>query len=171
MWIRAAWGRILHLLVKNGTPTEHMGSSEDGVVPQRKSRAQLSKNRKWMVGGKSNRCLLYTPPSSYPPKNIEMQMERHQLKWLYQKKDEVFFSLTISQKTQTISLPGQSSNIPLLTHPPPNLRTILCSSNTPWSLLPQASVVSVPSVYNVCPLEICVSVPLILFGFSLKCQS
>lgn len=48
--------------------------------------------------------------------------------------------------------------------------TIFCSSNTPWSLLPQAFAVPVPPVYNMRPLEICVSVSLISFRSPFKCQ-
>lgn len=52
---------------------------------------------KWMVGGKSNRYILYTPSPRCPKKNIEIRKERHQLKWL-SNRCSVFSSIICQKK-------------------------------------------------------------------------
>lgn len=64
-------------------------------------------------------------------------MERHQLKWLSKERWSIFQPNNLPEKLQTISLPGQSSSIPLLTHLPLNLRTCSAPQTHPGASCPR----------------------------------
>lgn len=56
---------------------------------------------KWMVGGKSNRYILYTPSPRCPKKILKYGQK--DISWSdYQKKDAVFFSSIICQKKRPL---------------------------------------------------------------------